>query len=185
MLLFVAVALPIAAYILINRYRDERSDPARRQPNSPTPSPDIDPNEEPEEPDRSFGDKSRVTWNMNVSAGFYARAQVWCFQDANCQHFGTDYTGPEGTPVYLPFDAVFLTSGNYLSGPTRGQYVMFRDSKGGELYFGHLKNIKSFTKGVEYKHGTKLGEMNDLLHTHVQLRINGRLSDFERYYNDW
>lgn len=183
-MLFLVILAPIAAYIVYQAYaqRDER-------PLTPNPAPPDSevPDARNPQPDTDIPDddgKSRVTPTMAVSANFYSTGQVWCFQDPqNCQHFGTDYTGPQGTPVFLPFNAEFLTGGVYTDAARRGDYVMFRDERGNELYFGHLQNTPNFQPGRMYRHGTRIGEMNNLNHVHVQLRIAGRLSDFERYYN--
>lgn len=112
------------------------------------------------------GRKFQVTPTMEVSAGFYDTGGVWCFQ-VNCQHWGTDLLGYEGTPVYAPFEMRIIALGEYGPGPTWGQYVQGVLPDGAVLYLGHLKDRPAL--GDVVAAGTLLGFTNGYHHVHMQL----------------
>lgn len=116
----------------------------------------------------AYGRKAMVTPTMEVSAHFTDTGDVWCFQ-VNCQHWGVDYAGMEGTPVYAPFDMTVYALGEYPPGPTWGQYIQATLSDGVVIYLGHLKDMQPFVVGQTLPAGTLLGAMNAYAHTHVQL----------------
>lgn len=137
-----------------------------------------------------LGAKSVVTATMEVSAHFSDTGGVWCFQ-AGCQHWGTDYAGLEGTPVYAPFDLQVIALGDYPPGPTWGQYLQGMFSDGTVFYAGHLKERPLFAIGQVLPAGTLIGLTNGYNHTHIQLGRPGDASacaqrgaclDFEVYY---
>lgn len=126
--------------------------------------------------------KHTVTIPVNITANFYSTGDVWCFQNSQCMHTGTDYTCPRGCAVYTPFDCNFLTVGTYGPGPMMGDYFMCRLLDGAEYYSGHLDNVISFTPGMLVPAGTQIGVTNEYDHTHVQLRVDNQLVDFEAYW---
>lgn len=128
------------------------------------------------------GNKHHVTIPINVTANFYSKGDVWCFQNAECMHTGTDYTCPRGCAVYTPFDCHFLSVGTYGPGPMMGDYFMCTLLDGAEYYSGHLDKVVSFAPGTLVPAGTQIGVTNEYDHTHVQLRINNQLADFEAYW---
>lgn len=137
---------------------------------------------------QAIGSKSVVTEMMAVSSDFYATGGVWCFQ-VNCQHWGVDFGGEEGDPVFAPFDMLIIAIGEYGPGPTMGQYIQGQLQDGMYLYLGHLKNMPAFTVGQAIPAGTYIGMMNAYAHTHVQLAphsgvcaSNGTCIDFQQYY---
>ncbi len=134
------------------------------------------------------GGKHLVTddYRVNPNARFNTvECGTWGFQ-AGCQHYGTDVLGVDGQVVYAPFDGSYIMTGSYPEGgATAGQYVMMYDDQGAEIYLGHLKNAIQIEAGQRISAGTKLGEIRgDLAHTHVQLRLNGQLADWEPYYEN-
>lgn len=138
----------------------------------------------------SLGRKSFVTESMSVSSNFYDTGDVWCFQ-MNCQHWGTDYSGPEGTPVYTPFDLTVIALGEYPPGPTMGQYIQGTFPDGYVFYSGHLEGRPEFSVGQTISAGTLIGYTNSYDHTHIQLSppgwtdvcaSSGICVDFEQYY---
>ncbi len=123
-------------------------------------------------------------YRVNPNARFdTVDARYWGFQ-ANNQHWGTDVLGTDGQAVYAPFDGTWIMSGTYPEGgATAGQYAMFMSDDDYEIYEGHLKNVVQRQSGARVKAGDKLGEIRgDLAHTHLQVRKNGRLMDFEKIY---
>lgn len=95
-------------------------------------------------------------------------------------HYGTDFGGPNGTPVFAPYALHVIRIGRYDDEGRKGDYVIGTLDDGTEYYSGHLTNVK--VKGGEYvKAGQQIGEIGYYNHTHVQLRVNGTLTDFEAY----
>lgn len=137
------------------------------------------------------GAKSNVTPTMEVGAHFDTRdCGSWGFQ-VNCQHWGTDYLAPEGTPVLAPFDMTVIALGEYPPGPTMGQYVQGTLPDGYVLYLGHLEGRQPMIVGDTLPAGTLLGFTNSLAHTHAQLAPPGDVGacaqdgscvDFEVYW---
>lgn len=139
------------------------------------------------------GAKYQVTPTMEVGAHFDTTdCGSWGFQ-VNCQHWGTDYLAPEGTPVTAPFDLTIIALGEYPPGPTMGQYVQGTFADGYVFYSGHLENRPDFAIGETLPAGTLIGYTNSLNHTHIQLgppgnpgacAQDGTCVDFETYYQE-
>lgn len=126
-------------------------------------------------------------YRVNPNARFDTVGPAWSFQPGS-QHWGVDVLGVENQAVYAPFSGVFVARGSYPEGgPTAGEYVMFLDAAGNEVYFGHLKNTVLKNPGEPVTAGEKLGEIRaDLAHTHIQVRgADGPLIDFEVYYANY
>ncbi len=137
-----------------------------------------------------LGGKANITPSMEVSAHFTDTGDVWCFQ-VGCQHWGVDYAGVEGTPVYTPFDMVVVMTGEYGPGPTWGQYIQGTFPDGVVFYAGHLKEMPQFQPGETLPAGTMIGLTNAYNHSHVQLgqpgdygpcAVRGECIDMETYW---
>lgn len=122
-----------------------------------------------------------ITTPEQIGARFTTTGDVWCFQSAACQHLGTDYLAPQGSEVDLPYPATFLDTGSYTDDARYGNYVEWTLDDGCVLYLGHLQNVPALNVGQRYAAGTPVGQTNSKGHTHVQLRCNGQLVDFEQY----
>lgn len=141
-------------------------------------------------PQGAIGAKSVVMEGMDVYSRFdTVDCGTWGFQ-LNCQHWGTDILGSEGTPVYAPFDMSIIATGEYPPGPTWGQYVQGTLSDGYVLYLGHLQGVHVGV-GQTVAAGTLLGYTNAYAHTHVQLAAHagacaqdGSCMDFMQYYEE-
>lgn len=121
-----------------------------------------------------------VTVPENIGANFYSTgAAAWANQPGG-QHFGTDFRANQGTPVYAPFPGKVVKIGFYPQSGLYGHYVIMTLVDGAEYYSGHLQNVK-VRQGDIVTAGQQLGETNELNHTHVQLKISGKLTDFEAY----
>lgn len=137
-----------------------------------------------------YGDGSirPITRDMYVNVGFTQRDCAYWASQPNCQHLGTDYRLEDNEPVFAPVNGQFIMHGVYPEDDPynrMGEYVMYRTYDNCELYSGHLKNAISVDVGTEINAGTILGYGRyDLAHTHIQLRCNGELTDFETYYNN-
>jgi murein DD-endopeptidase MepM/ murein hydrolase activator NlpD len=139
------------------------------------------------------GAKYQVTPTMEIGAHFdTVDCGSWGFQ-TGCQHWGTDYLAPEGTPVTTPFDLTIIALGEYPPGPTEGQYVQGTFSDGYVFYSGHLERRPDVAVGQTLPAGTLIGYTNSLNHTHIQLgppgnsgacAQDGSCVDFERYYEE-
>lgn len=137
------------------------------------------------------GAKSVVTETMAVAAHFdTADCNAWGFQ-VGCMHWGTDFVGSEGDPVFAPYDITIIALGEYPPGPTFGQYVQGTLPDGTVYYSGHLASRASVEIGQTIPAGTQIGTMNSLAHTHIQLAPPGNTGacaqdgsciDFEHYY---
>lgn len=139
----------------------------------------------------AVGSKSVVTSTMQVGAHFdTADCGAWGFQVA-CQHWGTDFAGSEGDPVFAPYDLTVIALGEYGPGSTMGQYVQGTLPDGSVYYSGHLTGRPALDVGQTIPAGTQIGVMNGYAHTHVQLAPPGNTGacaqdgsclDFETYY---
>lgn len=139
----------------------------------------------------AVGAKSVVTETMAVGAHFAtADCGTWGFQP-NCQHWGTDFVGSAGDPVFAPYDLTIIALGEYGPGPTWGQYVQGTLPDGSVYYSGHLANRPALEVGQTIPAGAVIGYMNGYAHTHVQLAPMGNTGacaqdgsclDFEQYY---
>lgn len=142
----------------------------------------------------AVGAKSVVTLTMHISTGFYetgcqpGSTYAWSGQ-VNCMHWGVDFGGKEGDPVFAPYDMLITAVDEYGPGPTMGQFIQGQLRDGTYLYLGHLKNMPAFTVGQVIPAGTYIGSMNEYAHTHVQLAphpgvcaSNGTCIDFAAYY---
>jgi hypothetical protein len=142
---------------------------------------------------RATGHKSNVTPTMEIGARFdTADCATWGFQ-AGCRHWGTDFLGAEGTPVFAPFDLTIIALGEYGPGPTWGQYVQGTLADGYVFYAGHLEGRAAMRGGDTLPAGAVLGFTNGLAHTHIQLAPPGNTGacaqdgscvDFERYFDE-
>lgn len=145
-------------------------------------------------PSAPVGAKARLTDTMHVSTPYHATGQVWCdVGQLGCQHYGTDYDGTDGTPVYAPFDMVVIARGAYPPGPTFGEYIQGTLPDGHVLYLGHLRNMPAFPIGATIPAGTQIGVMNEFAHVHAQLAppgvtgpcaSDGTCLDFEQYWSE-
>lgn len=129
------------------------------------------------------GGKYMVTDDMNVSADFYATGSpAWAGQGG--MHYGVDYSAPQGSPVYMPFDCSFVMWGRYDDPGRMGDYIICIFGDGIEYYSGHLDAYAQFQPGQIIPAGTMVGTTNVYNHTHIQLRDpSGNLLDFEDYFN--
>lgn len=144
-------------------------------------------------PSVAIGAKSVVTDTMAVASHFDTTdCGAWGFQ-VNCMHWGTDYSGSAGDPVFAPFDLTIIALGEYGPGPTMGQYVQGTFADGAVFYAGHLTNRPTMDVGQTLPAGTRIGSMNEYAHTHVQLgppgnsgacAQDGSCLDFEQYYQE-
>lgn len=139
----------------------------------------------------AMGAKSVVTTTMAVASHFdTADCGAWGFQ-AGCMHWGTDFMGTEGDPVFAPYDLTVIALGEYGPGPTWGQYVQGTLPDGSVYYSGHLQGRPPMDVGQMLPAGSVIGYMNGYAHTHVQLAgpgntgacaQDGTCLDFEYYY---
>ena len=139
----------------------------------------------------AVGAKSVVTQTMAVASHFDTRdCGAWGFQ-VNCQHWGTDFIGAEGDPVFAPYDLTIIALGEYGPGPMWGQYVQGTFADGSVYYSGHLTGRPALEVGQTIPAGSLIGYMNGYAHTHVQLAPPGNTGpcaqdgsclDFEQYY---
>lgn len=131
--------------------------------------------------------KRPVTDSMTVNASFSTTDCTLWGNQPGCQHLGTDFAGVDGDKVYAPFDGTYVRTGEYAPGDPScprclGQYFMYRTQDGCEVYFGHIKEALWLSANAPIVAGTPIGKIRgDLAHTHVQLKCNGELQDFERY----
>jgi murein DD-endopeptidase MepM/ murein hydrolase activator NlpD len=129
---------------------------------------------------------------MAVGAHFdTADCGVWGFQ-AGCRHWGTDFTGSAGDPVFTPYDLTIIALGEYGPGATAGQYVQGTLPDGSVYYSGHLAGRPALAIGQTVPAGTQIGVMNSFAHTHVQFAAAGNTGpcaqdgsclDFEAYWS--
>lgn len=138
-----------------------------------------------------IGQEAMLTQTMEVGAHFATSdCGAWGFQ-MGCMHWGTDYIGNAGDPVFAPYDLTIIALGEYPSGPTMGQYIQGTFADGAVFYAGHLTDRPPFAIGQTLPAGTLIGRMNSYAHTHIQLAPpgitgacaqDGTCIDFEQYY---
>lgn len=125
----------------------------------------------------SAGVKSVVTRSMTISTGFYAGTEisgVWASAgQKNGMHWGVDFGGEEGTPVYMPFNFRVIAVGHYDDPAVEGDYIQGELDDGVVLYIGHMKDRPNFEIGSSIPAGTPIGFTNHLDHVHVQLAPKG------------
>jgi murein DD-endopeptidase MepM/ murein hydrolase activator NlpD len=85
-----------------------------------------------------------------------------------------------GSPVYAPYPMNVIAVGHYSDEGRYGDYVIGHLVDGTEYYSGHLQNVKVGV-GDAVQCGQQIGETGIVNHTHIQLRVNGVLTDFEEY----
>lgn len=147
-------------------------------PSNPSPSPQTP--SAPPEPPKPTPQGHKITLPEQIGANFYSKgSSAWSSQPGG-QHFGTDFIANQGSPVYAPFDGIVIKIGHYNDAGKFGDYVMLTLKDGVEYYSGHLQDVK-VRQGQQVSAGDELGETNNLNHTHIQIRINGQLRDFEEY----
>lgn len=133
-------------------------------------------------------EKYNVTSSMAVNAHFTTVDCTFWGNQPGCQHLGTDYAGVEGDPVFAPFKGTYYRTGAYAPGDPAcprclGEYFMYHTEDGCELYFGHLQGALHMPAEAEVTAGMVIGYIRgDLAHTHVQLKCNDVLMDFETYF---
>lgn len=151
--------------------------PEEKQP--PDNSPDKPPDNKPPEP-KGKPQGHAITIPEQVGANFYSKGSpAWANQPGG-QHLGTDFLAPQGSAVYAPFVGTVIKLGRYTDSGRKGDYVMLTLNDGVEYYSGHLQNV-AVREGRKVEEGDVLGYTNEYNHTHVQIRINGQLRDFEEY----
>lgn len=129
--------------------------------------------------------KISIPETINPNARFHSTgSSAWRNQFPNTsmagQHGGTDFTGPQGTAVYAPWDMTIIATGHYNDEGRFGDYVIGTPDhdKTLEFYSGHLDNVRVST-GDHITCGTQLGKMNLYNHTHIQIKRNGQVIDPE------
>ncbi len=152
-------------------------DSVPRDDNKPPDTP-----EQPEPPTPRHGPAGGhvITVPESVGANFYSTGSPAWKNQPGGQHLGTDFLAPQGSAVYAPYDGVVIKLGRYTDSGRKGDYVMMTLDDGVEYYSGHLNNV-AVREGRQVKAGDVLGYTNEYNHTHVQIRINGVLKDFEEY----
>jgi murein DD-endopeptidase MepM/ murein hydrolase activator NlpD len=126
-----------------------------------------------------------VTIPENIGATFHATGSPawigqWAGTDMEDQHGGIDFRGNEGTDVYAPYAGIVIRKGHYSDSGRFGDYIIMTLADGAEYYSGHLKNVK-VQGGDSVKAGTIIGQTNNLNHTHIQLKVHGKIQDFLEY----
>ncbi len=130
------------------------------------------------------GKRALITIPETVNNHFDSRGSpAWVNQQGPLgkgYHYGTDMGAPNGSAVYAPYSGTVIKTGHYDDDGRRGDYIMLTLADGTEYYSGHLANLRHKT-GDFVAAGTQLGEIGFYNHTHIQLRIGGVLSDWEKY----
>jgi len=107
----------------------------------------------------------------------------WQRNGSDCRHYGTDYPASAGTVVRVTDHCLFINSvdvSDYGGGFVRCTLPT------GDLYLGHLQNIRRFTQGDVLPAGTIVGEVGGPYpqtsgpHVHVQLTVKGKIVDWEQ-----
>jgi hypothetical protein len=139
------------------------------------------------------GKKHPVTDTMEVSANFTSTGSgAWSGQ-AGGMHWGTDFAGNPGDPVYAPFDLTFEMTGFYGDPGRYGHYLIGRFDDGTLFYSGHLADVIQAAPGQRIAAGTVIGHIGELYHTHIKLEPPGSphpcegpgtCVDFEEYYQE-
>ena len=150
------------------------NDPPQSEPQNPIETP----NETKTSP--ATGKRSLITVPENITARFYSTGSPAWKNQPGGYHWGTDFSAPKGSAVYAPYDMTIVKVGYYADAGRMGTYVIGTLGDGTEYYSGHLDDV-SLQAGNFVKSGTKIGVTNIYNHTHVQLRQNGKLVDFEEY----
>lgn len=124
--------------------------------------------------------RALITIPEHINARFDdTGSPAWANQPGG-KHLGTDFGAPNGSNVYAPWDMTVVSTGSYKDEGRRGNYVIGTLNDGTEYYSGHLGDI-AVKPGDKVHLGQKIGQIGYYNHTHIQLRINGQLSDFEKY----
>jgi len=96
------------------------------------------------------------------------------------RHLGTDFSAPNGSAVYAPYDMQVVRIGHYEDEGKKGDYVIGYLGDGTQYYSGHLSNVL-VSPNSYVKAGTRIASIGYYNHTHIQLRVNSQLYDFEEY----
>jgi murein DD-endopeptidase MepM/ murein hydrolase activator NlpD len=126
------------------------------------------------------GKRSLITIPETINARFWSNGSPAWKNQPGGYHYGTDFGAPHGSAVFAPYDMTVVKIGYYEDAGRMGHYIIGTLTDGTEYYTGHLQNV-TVKSGDFVKSGVKLGETNVYNHTHVQLRQNGKLIDFEEY----
>lgn len=126
------------------------------------------------------GGSHMVTIPERVTANFYSTGSPAWKNQPGGMHHGTDFSAPAGAKVYAPYSFTVARVGWYGDDGRYGFYVIGHMVGGEEYYSGHLKDV-TVNAGEQVPAGAVIGYTNHLNHTHVQLRVNGKLTDFEEW----
>ncbi len=138
------------------------------------------PAQAPARSDAPRGKRCRITMPESINARFNdTGSAAWANQPGG-KHLGTDFGAAVGSPVYAPYPMSVVAVGHYTDEGRYGDYVIGHLVDGTEYYSGHLQNVK-VGAGDVVTCGQQIGSTNIYNHTHVQLRVNGTLTDFEEY----
>lgn len=124
--------------------------------------------------------RKAITIPEHINARFNdTGSSAWANQPGG-RHLGTDFGAPNGSPVYAPYTMRIVKIGHYDDEGRRGDYVIGTLNDGTEYYSGHLGNVR-VNVGDTVAAGNQIASIGMYNHTHIQLRVNGILSDFEVY----
>ncbi len=130
--------------------------------------------------DAPNGKRCRITMPESINARFNDTGSAAWAKQPGGRHLGTDFGAAVGSPVYAPYPMSIVAVGHYTDEGRYGDYVIGHLVDGTEYYSGHLQNVK-VGAGDVVTCGQQIGSTNIYNHTHVQLRVNGTLTDFEEY----
>jgi murein DD-endopeptidase MepM/ murein hydrolase activator NlpD len=142
-------------------------------------------NETPQVPETpaTKGKRSLITIPEHINARFNDTGSVAWKNQPGGKHLGTDFGAPNGSAVYAPYNVRIIKVGSYSDTGRLGSYIIGKLDDDTEFYSGHLSGV--MVKPQDYvRAGTRIGSIGYYNHTHIQLRVNGGLYDFERYAKD-
>lgn len=174
--------MPILDYIIsiiLAFFRAPKQSTAPAEPSAPGAKPS-----EPAPVPQGSG-RHLITEPERITARFHdTGSPAWAGQFAGTpmagQHGGTDFSAPQGSPVYAPYVMRVIVVNYYPDAGRRGFYVIGILDDGSEYYSGHLQGVK-VVPGSRAEPGTVLGETNEYNHTHVQIKQRGSVIDPEAY----
>lgn len=134
-------------------------------------------------PEQSITRKKRAFITLpteNITARFNdTGSPAWKNQPGG-KHLGTDFGAPNGSAVYAPYAMHIIKLGIYTDEGRKGEYIIGTLDDGTQYYSGHLLGTR--VKVGEYvPAGYRIASIGYYNHTHVQLRVNNQLYDFEQY----
>jgi murein DD-endopeptidase MepM/ murein hydrolase activator NlpD len=124
--------------------------------------------------------RSLITVPEHINARFNdTGSPAWRNQPGG-KHLGTDFGAPNGSAVYAPYNLHIVKLGAYHDEGRKGDYIIGTLDDGTEYYTGHLTAAR-VKPGDYVRAGTQIASIGYYNHTHIQLRVNGELTDFEQY----